>query len=339
LLSILSAVVAVLVALVAALGGGDGTATVTVPSKNGPAVVVPVKDLSIVQDTEAGHHADDNLRSEKMVTPQDRKANAEKASPLTPRVSGPPPLASPQQAGCLTRQIPHNFSNRNGTRPLLIVLHYTVSRNVVGWGDVNSIFAFFSQGSTQASSNYVNDNEGHCIYMVPETQKAWAQAGFNSYTACSFEVINTGSEATYVGSFGGAGERALAREVHDCAVRWHIPIRQGHTSGCQVTTSGIVDHHSLGSCGGGHFDIGHFSVPRIIQAAQQGSAPVVLPKAKAQALCNLLVGYRLRRLAHVPLVKGEKSVYKRRTKRIRAGGYSCFRQGKSPVGLIKRRGA
>jgi hypothetical protein len=343
LLSILTAVAVLLAAVIAALGGGGGDGvlvpSVTVPSQHGPAVVVPLKDLSNVQDSEAGHH-DANLRDESALTPKDKRANAEKASPLTPRVSGPPPLASPQQAGCLTRQIPHNFSNRNGTRPLLIVLHYTVSHNVVGWGDVNSIFAFFSQSSTQASSNYVNDNEGHCIYMVPETQKAWAQAGFNSYTACSFEVVNTGSEPTYVGPFGGPGERQLAREVHDCAQRWHIPIRQGKTSGCQVVRSGIVDHHSLGSCGGGHFDIGHYSVPRIIQAASKsGVAPVTLATGKAQALCNLMVRYRIRRLARLPLVPHEESNYLKRTTRLRAGGWACYRHGTSPVGKLKRRHA
>lgn len=337
LLSILTVVAALLAIIVSALGGSSGQPTVTVPSAHGPAVVVPEKNLDAVKDTEAGHHED--LRSEKMVTPKDRKANAKKASPLTPAVTGPPPLASPQQAGCLTRQLRANFANRNGTRPLLIVLHYTVSRNVVGWNDVNAIFAFFSISAVQASSNYVNDNEGHCIYMVPESQKAWAQAGFNSYTACSFEVVNTGFEPTYIGAFGGEGERQLAREVHDCAVRWHIPIRQAHTSGCRVLVSGIGDHKSLGPCGGGHQDIGKFSVTRIITLAQHVGAPVVLPAKLAQALCNDLVAFRHRRTAHKPLTAAGQSAYDRRTKRLRAGGWSCFRQGKSPLGHIKRRHA
>lgn len=329
---ILSALAVVITTLAVLLSGGGPAPvpTVTVPSVNGPAVTVPVPVLDHVENTEAGHHED--LRSEKMVTPQDRKANEKKANPLTPSVEGPPPLASPVQRGCLTRQIPVNLSARNGTKPLLIVLHYTVSRNVVGWGDVNAIFAWFSRGSTQASSNYVYDNEGHCIYMVPESQKAWAQAGFNSYTACSFEVVNTGFESTYIGLPGGRGERALATGVHDCAARWHIPLHRASTGGCRVNVPGVADHRQLGACGGGHGDIGKFSVGNIITAAQRIGQPVVLkPPAKVVSACRGVVRYRIAAAGGQKHGPGATALYRERLLYLKVKHYACGRHGTKMV--------
>jgi N-acetyl-anhydromuramyl-L-alanine amidase AmpD len=61
------------------------------------------------------------------------------------------------------------------------VLHYTVSPNRVGWSDVNAVVAEFANPAFQASSNYVIDGEGHCAYIVRESDKAWTQAAANPF--------------------------------------------------------------------------------------------------------------------------------------------------------------
>lgn len=280
-----------LAALAVALTGGDAVKpTVTVHTLNNKQVEVPKANVDQVTQSPDPHTG---LGTENGATPQVLLQDDKAASPLAPRINGPVPLAAPHQNGCLTRSIPTNYSHRVGVRPSLVVLHFTVSPNVGGWNDVNSIVAFFSRAATQASSNYVIDNEGHCVLMVPESEKAWAQAGFNSATACSIEVINTGSEATYIGGDGGPGQAKLAQVVRDCEGRWHIPNRRGATSGCAATRSGVVDHQTLGSCGGGHFDIGKFravDIDKTIRNAGQGAVKPVSAHAKAQ--CAELLALR-----------------------------------------------
>lgn len=188
-------------------------------------------------------------------TPRDDLHNDAKASPRAPRIVGPVPLASSNQPGCTTRQNQHNYSYRNGVRPSLVVPHLTVAPNRPGWGDANGIAIYLDRAATQASANYIIDNEGHCLYTVPESLKAWTQANFNSATACSFEVQNTGNEASYAGS---AGLNKLARVTHDCAKRWGIPFRRAQVSGSRVIRSGFIDHLHLLAAGGGHVDIRRF---------------------------------------------------------------------------------
>lgn len=337
-LSILAALIAVLATVVAiavsSSDSGHGAPVVTAQAKNGPTVEVPKPVYDQATKGDLGHH--ENLRDESMATPQNLKHNDAKASPLTPRIEGAVPLASPNQAGCLTRQISRNFSYRTGVRPTIIVIHYTVSRNVFGWNDVNAIFVWFSNSAASASSNFVVDGEGHCIYLVPEAYKAWAQAGLNSATACSIETIDMGDEARLLST--AAGEKQMGRMVRDCAKRWHIPLRRGSTSGCNVTRSGVVDHKQLGLCGGGHHDIGKFSVKHVITLARHaGSAPKPLPvvPTKVVKACAGLTRYRLYKLKLAKLHKrpgaGATKLAVRRARTIKAAGYVCGRHGSKPV--------
>lgn len=307
------AVVAVFVSFVAVTivvsvdDNGKPRATVTITAKNGKKVEVPKKALDAVESNDAGQH--DDLGNESAITPRTLAENDKKASPLAPRIYGAPPDASPSWPGCATRTIRTNYSYRTGYRPAIIVLHLTVSSNVVGWNDVNAIFAFFNISATRASSNFVYDAEGHCIYMVPVTAKAWAQAGFNSATACSYEVVNRGTlgnEPTYVGPVGGTGERNLVRSVRKCASVFHIPLRRGAVSGCNVTRSGVVDHAALGSCGGGHVDVNPYGancrrgstgrtsscVDRIVAVAKHGAPkPITTAQKKRCAELNRIRAY------------------------------------------------
>lgn len=192
------------------------------------------------------------------------------------------PDAAPVQRGCTTRLV-RNFSSRRGVRPRVFVLHYTVSANRPGWSDVNAIVSLFDRSSFAASSNYVIDNEGNCAYIVRETDKAWTQAAANP-VSMSVEVINTGNELTYAGT---KGLRKIAMVVSDALKRWDIPVQRGLVSGCVVRTAGIVDHSSLGSCGGGHHDISPYSVPQVIAAVRAFRAAEAKPKPPPRATYKL----------------------------------------------------
>ena len=179
------------------------------------------------------------------------------------------------------------------------------ARTGPGWSDVDGITGYFARASTNASSNYVVDNEGHCNYIVPESGKAWTQAGFNP-VSISVEQINTGREPTYAGT---AGLAQTARIARDASKRWGIPLRRGRVSGCSVVTSGIVAHKDLGACGGGHFDISPYSVDQVIKAAKALDKPVRRITSVDRVTCRKLNWWRD---AGRPHGKPEKNAVRRR---------------------------
>lgn len=160
------------------------------------------------------------------------------------------PDAAPQERGCVTRLV-QDYSSRNGVAPRVFVLHYTVSPNRPGWSDVNAVVGLFDTWAYQASSNYVIDGEGHCAYIVRETDKAWTQAAANPL-AISAEVIATGQESQYLAKPGLA---KLAQVISDALNRWKIPLQLARFSNGVLTRPGVLDHRMLGTAGGGHFDI------------------------------------------------------------------------------------
>jgi hypothetical protein len=264
------------------LGGSGGTpsATVTIGGPHGTptqTVEVPKDAVEQAMASDVGDH--EGLRSENppdLPKAQQDAAEAQQeelaASDQLPIIT---PDAAPQQRGCTTRLV-QNFSSRRGVRPRLFVLHYTVSANRAGWDDVNAIVGLFDRPSFAASSNYVIDNEGHCAYIVRESDKAWTQAAANP-VSISVEVINTGHESTYAGTDGLA---KIALVASDAMKRWEIPLQRGLVVGCVVKRPGIVDHNSLGACGGGHHDITPYSVDQVILAVAK-SRMVVKPKPLA----------------------------------------------------------
>lgn len=183
------------------------------------------------------------------------------------------PDAAPEQRGCATRLV-QNYSSRRGVRPRIFVLHYTVSANRTGWDDVNAIVGLFDRAAFAASSNYVIDGEGHCAYIVRESDKAWTQAALNP-VSISVEVINTGRQRAYLAKPGLA---KLAMVVSDALKRWEIPVQLGAVSGGVVTRAGIVDHGMLGVAGGGHHDIAPYPVGQVIAAVAAYRAAHARPK-------------------------------------------------------------
>jgi hypothetical protein len=173
------------------------------------------------------------------------------------------PDAAPTQRGCVSRFV-RNYSSRRGVAPREFTLHYTVSHNVPGWNDVDAVVNLFNTSSSQASSNYVVDAEGHCAYIVRESDKAWTQAGGNPYSV-SVEIIAYGNEKTFC---TGPCRRKVGLIISDSARRWHFPLSRGSVSGCLPLKPGIIQHKDWGLCGGGHFDVTPFSVGPFIIASR-----------------------------------------------------------------------
>lgn len=263
-------VIAAIAALIAAIsltivitddtgpGGHHRTVTIRVGTDSNRAdgadatITVPAAAVAQADASELGHH--DDLKSETgdlNQTERDASQEAQDQAARSDQLPAVTPDAAPQQAGCASRFVA-SYSSRRGVAPRWFVLHYTVSPNRPGWSDVDSVVALFSRLSFQASSNYVLDREAHCAYIVRESDKAWTQAAANPW-AISVEIINSGSEHNLI---DGAGYRQLVRIVGAAARRWHIPLQTGSaTSACTPARAGIVTHHLLGPCAGGHVDI------------------------------------------------------------------------------------
>lgn len=268
-----TAIIAALVAVLATFG-----VVVVVPDDNAPPPAAPVVTTA-VDGLDAGKQVDQVVTVPKAVVDQaaptvedgllDETANTPgvdrpDAVNEAARANAPPALptagATAGFAGCRTSFV-RNQSSRRGVRPNVQVLHYTVSPNRVGLSDVNAIVALFNTTARQASSNFVIDTEGHCVYMVPIEAKAWTQAAGNPYSI-SYEIVAMGSEPVYLGA---AGMAKLKSVVHEVARRTGIPLRRGQIGGnCTPSRSGIVQHKDFGTCGGGHVDISPFPIDRVV---------------------------------------------------------------------------
>jgi hypothetical protein len=289
-----SALVSLIVYLLVALLGGGGpgrTISITLGGPHGTptqTIELPTAAVDAAKATDLADH--EKLRGEEPVGVSAAALSASHAQQRAlARNSGLPdvlPDAAPEQRGCATRLV-QNYSSRHGTPPRVEVLHYTVSANRPGWSDVLAITSLFDRPAFSASSNYVLDAEGNCAYIVRETDKAWTQAAANPFSI-SYEVVNTGHESTYAGT---AGLAKLGMVLDYSTARWKIPLQRAVVRDCLVVRPGIIDHHGLGLCGGGHFDISPpFSVDAVIAAARrsragrEGAPPPALPLCTVRLL-------------------------------------------------------
>lgn len=273
----LAVIIAAITITISVGGGGGHGVTVTLGGPHGTpttTVTVPEHAVDVAKETDLDNHQ--HLRSEEPAgVPQqllERVQKQQDALAQNDQLPAVTPDAAPQQRGCVTRLV-QNYSSRRGVAPRLFVLHYTVSPNRPGWSDVYAVASLFDRAAFAASSNYIIDNEGHCLYIVRESDKAWTQAAANP-VAVSVEVINSGHEPTYAAK---AGLKKIGLVAHDVAKRWQFPLQRGVVAGCLVVRPGIVQHKDLGACGGGHFDISPFSVAPVIAAAKAYGAST-LPK-------------------------------------------------------------
>lgn len=234
-----------------------------------------------------------------------------------PTLPANPPLATVHQPGCRTLPV-RNYSSRNGAPILIAVTHFTVSTDN-GWAGVLGNVRWFDSLAAQASSNYIIDRRiGACAYTVAESQKAWAQAGFNPW-AVSVEVTARGTEGSLVTGPGKARLIQLYRHWHDA---YGIPYRHGKVSGCRVVRTGFVIHKDLGACGGGHVDTAPYSIDPLIREAAAGS---VAPKT-VRRWCHQVNVTRARIRKH-QATAGQRGLARKRKALARKRGYVCGPKG------------
>lgn len=263
-------------------GGKHTTVTVHFDRSGQPGiqpgtVQVPAPVVAQVQP-----NLESGLRNEApAAAPQSQLDAAQRAAQQIAATQPPLPTAGATAGfiGCRTEFV-RNQSSRHGVRPQLIVLHYTVSPNVPGWADVQSVVGLFNRTSAQASSHFVIDGEGHCAYIVPIEAKAWTEAAGNPFSI-GIEVIDNGNESTYMQPAGLARLRSV---THQIAQRTGIPLRLGAVKGCVPTRAGIVQHKDFGLCGGGHFDITPFAIGSVVaQLAAHQAVPKKVRWARRHA--------------------------------------------------------
>jgi hypothetical protein len=245
-----------------------------------------------------------------------------RAPPGAPRIPQATTFASPSTAGCTSAFVRNVSSRPAGARVLLGVIHWTGSRPIPrSTADDLAIVRWFDTPAAQASSNYITDDDGHCYYVVPESQKAWTQAGFNPW-AVSDEHINAGVLPVFPTA---AGRDAVVRLMRGWHERWKIPYQRGLVRGCTVIRPGFLAHRDLGPCGGGHPDIGIPSaVDELIRQAAAGDHPVT---SVDRATCRKLNAYRRDRDhgARISAHRGHINATRRRA--LAARGITCTARG------------
>lgn len=272
---IAAAVVAALIALgalvSAIVGGGDSAPPArTTVTLGGPATKVPgqpsqhkitldEKGQQIVEAQKAEDAAGDaaaaesDLHESKLPTDQAEQLAEKLTPPGQPPVPEHVPLAAASQPGCTTSFV-RNYSERHGAPVLLGFIHWTGSPITLGPQGGLAIVHWFDLPAAQASSNYITDQAGRCWYTVPETKKAWTQAGANPW-AVSVEIINPGVLPLFRAP---AGRKIVVKLIQGWHKRWHIPYRHGkvNTATCVPIRSGFLAHRDGGPCAGGHPDVG-----------------------------------------------------------------------------------
>lgn len=175
-----------------------------------------------------------------------------------------PPALDPER----TRWV-QNKSSRHGAKVDTIVLHITVSKNVAGLADLDSLLDWAANPASQISFHVANDREGHDARCVRDEDKAWACMGYNARSVNLEQVendVNRTREQWLTGS---------AKQLENTAAwvaYWSdkFGIALSHRVG-----NGVCEHKDLGALGGGHVDCGpHYPIDHVISRA------AVIRKAK-----------------------------------------------------------
>jgi hypothetical protein len=240
--------------------------------------------------------SESDLHEKQLPTTAEQKKAEAITPPGQPDIPAHVPLAAASEPGCTTAFV-RNFSERKLGAPVLFgFIHWTGSPITLGPQGGLSIVRWFDLAAAQASSDYVTDQAGRCWYTVPETKKAWTQAGANTWSV-SVEIINPGVLPLFRAA---VAERRVVKLMIGWHHRWHIPyrlgiIRQGKNNTCVPVRSGFMAHRDAGACGGGHPDVGVPSVvPRLIaeaRAQDQPRKPLTKPQKHA---CDVLNFHRRR---------------------------------------------
>lgn len=269
--------------------GGPGHKTIALP----PAAQTELAKQKADDARGNDAAAESDLHERQPPTSSELRAAREAAPPGAPRIPQATTFASPSTAGCTSAFVRNSSPRPAGARVLLGVIHWTGSSPIPrSTSDVLAITRWFDTPAAQASSNYITDDDGHCIYTVPETRKAWTQAGANPW-AVSDEHVNVGRLPVFPTA---AGRNVVVRLMRGWHARWHLPYRRGavNKATCVPTRSGFLAHRDLGPCGGGHPDIGTPSaVDALIKLAASTSSATGKPNTAAErSRCGSLAHHR-----------------------------------------------
>lgn len=162
-----------------------------------------------------------------------------------------------------------NKSSRNGRDVDVIVLHITVSGNLVGMRDIDAVISWFDNPQAQASAHIINDREGHDARAVRDSDKAWACVDWNSRSLNLEQVENDNNRTREQWLTGSAKQlENTATWVAYWSDKYAIPLTHR-------TERGVCEHKDLGASGGGHFDCGEgYPIDFVIKRAR------VIRKAK-----------------------------------------------------------
>lgn len=253
--------------------------TPSVTATPAPTLAPPAGDLQAPKP-DAGEPVteapkDSELRDETPpeVDPQTLKDGADKTNKLAePLPDKPQPVGGAQGFSCRRDFSGQVYSSRNGVKPTEWINHYTVSSNVTGWGDVLAIQAFFKR-TREASVHFILDFEGHCLQMVPLSEKAWTEGAANPW-GLSVEIIATGGESRSQWLNAPIFKRhILAALARDTMKRYGLPHKRVNPVGC-VFPPGWTDHNAL-ECGNAHTDVMP-NFPYDVFQRQLDEGPVVI---------------------------------------------------------------
>jgi hypothetical protein len=267
--------------------GGPGHKKVALP----PAAQAQVKQQAKEDAAGQDDKAESDLHETAPPTPELVRQAEQITPPDQPRIPDSTTQAAPTQPGCRTALV-RNYSSRLGAPILLGVIHWTGSRPLSNsTADGLAIVRWFDTPASQASSNYITDDDGHCWLTVAEANKPWTQAGFNPWSV-SDEHVNAGVQPFLPNH---AGRNAVLHLMHVWHAHWKLPYRRARVSGCRVLRSGFLAHRDLGACGGGHPDIGTFDLDGLIaEAARTDPATPKPVTATDRATCRKLNWWRAR---------------------------------------------
>lgn len=188
-------------------------------------------------------------------------------------------------AGCRARYV-QNQSDRGGTKPRVITVHYPVAANRPGRSDMDALAVWLNNPAAMVSYHRTYDWEGHCMANVPLARKAWAAVAFNRI-GIHYSMMGRGRVD---GKFAPpAALRKFAADIARTAKAYGIPIQRAKVSGGTVTRPGILAHGDLGAAGGGHVDITPWSIDAVIAEVkrQAGGSSSSSPPKYAEARFNL----------------------------------------------------
>lgn len=245
------------------------------------------------------------------------QAEEEIAEDLPP-VDAPLPVGGAQNHSCRVDYASRGYGDRHaGAKVMSFKLHYTVSPNVTGWGDVDGVGDYLER--VGLSAHVIVDFEGNCEKKVPFEKAAWTQVAFNS-TSESVEIIATGKEtrAQWLAS-PLIKQGILASIVGDRLRARGLPRRFVDPAGC-TDKLGYTDHNHL-ECGNDHTDVAP-AFPFDVFARQIADEPAAVTLTD-RVTCRKIRWWRSHGRPHG---KPEQNAVRRR-RALDARGVRCLAAG------------